>query len=113
MEKYLLEISDFKLRRIICKFRCSNHCLLIEKGRHTKPKTPVEQRLCTKCNAMCVEDENHFLCECSFYNDIRKDFYYKRRSLGFYNEDFIDIMTSQNNFYLGKCLIKMFNRRKE
>ena len=51
----------------------------LEKDRHTKPEMHAEQRLCMRYNNQCVEDEKHFLCECSFYDDIRKGFYDKHR----------------------------------
>ena len=38
-EPYLDSILDFTLRKIITKFRCSDHCLEIEKGRYIKQKT--------------------------------------------------------------------------
>ena len=37
-ELYLDSILDFTLRKIITKFRCSDHCLEIENGRHIKLK---------------------------------------------------------------------------
>ena len=45
-----------------------SHNLEIELGRHKKPVTPKEQRLC-----LCgdIETENHFLFECQMYYHIR------------------------------------------
>ena len=42
-ESYLNLVSDFQLRKVITKFRCSDHPLEIEKGRHKKLK--VEERI--------------------------------------------------------------------
>ena len=44
-EPHLDSILDFTLRKIITKFRCSDHCLEIEKGRHIKLKP--EERIQT------------------------------------------------------------------
>ena len=57
-EPYLDFVSDFKLRRKITKFRCSDHALEIEVGRHRKLN--VEDRLCKPFN-VDVETELHFL----------------------------------------------------
>ncbi len=65
-EKYLHEIKNTKIRQSLTKFRLSNHCLNIEKGRHTVPKTPKEDRFCPFCPNK-VEDEVHFLLDCPTY----------------------------------------------
>ena len=52
------------------KLRCSSHTLAIEKGRHTKPKTELNKRICYYCK--CVEDEIHFLLNCPIYSDDRE-----------------------------------------
>ena len=62
MEEYLLVVKDYKIRKCISKFRLSNHNLMIEKGRHMKPKVPIEVRVCNLCNV--IEDELHFLMVC-------------------------------------------------
>ena len=45
--------------------------LEIEKGRHTKPKTDLSERLCLFCRSNKVEDEKHFIIECCLYSDER------------------------------------------
>ena len=61
-EKYLHEITNVTIRQSLTKFRLSNNLLNIEKGRHTTPKTPKEQRFCPFCPKV-VEDEMHFLLD--------------------------------------------------
>ena len=73
-EKYLDEISGIKNRTALTKFRISNHRLMIEKGRHSKPKVPKELRFCHFC-PNSVEDEKHFLLVCPTYKYIRSDLY--------------------------------------
>ena len=43
----------------------------LEKGRHTKPKTDLSERLCLFCRSNKVEDEKHFIIECCLYSDER------------------------------------------
>ena len=62
---YKLESSlntlNFQIRRLITKFRISDHSL-IEKGRYFK--IPREERLCHKCKIL--EDEKQFLLYCDY-----------------------------------------------
>ena len=53
------------------KFRLSNHRLAIETGRHNN--TPLEMRFCTFCPDK-IEDETHFLFECSLLKHLRDRF---------------------------------------
>ena len=68
-ESYLENIKYYKYRIALTKFRTSSHMLEIERGRHTNPITPVNLRLCHICKV--VEDEYHFLMECSIYDNDR------------------------------------------
>ena len=47
--------------------------LAIETGRYSKPKTPLQDRLCKFCSSNSIEDETHFLADCDFYSDLRYD----------------------------------------
>ena len=67
-EPYLENVTDFQLRKIVAKFRCSDHKLEIEIGRHNK--IPRESRVCRTCPNR-IEDEMHFLCYCPSYNTVR------------------------------------------
>lgn len=58
-------------RRVLSQLRCGNLPLEIETGRYSRPKIPVENRLCKLCNKQCVENEVHFLIGCDFYSDLR------------------------------------------
>ena len=73
-ERYLDEISCIKNRTALTKFRLSNHRLMIEKGRHSKPIVSKELRFCPFCPSI-VEDEKHFLLVCPTYEYIRADLY--------------------------------------
>jgi hypothetical protein len=71
-EPYLDLISNFQLRKVISKFRCSDHRLEIEKGRHDNVN--VEDRICRICN-MSVENEFHFLKFCYKYSALRTRYF--------------------------------------
>ncbi len=62
-EGYLDYVEKLDDRKYLARLRTSSHNLKIETGRHTRPKTPVENRVCQHCNIL--EDEFHFLLMCN------------------------------------------------
>ena len=66
MERYLQVIKNRKHRVSLSKLRLSDHCLMIEEGRHKRPLTPREERFCPHCPGV-VETEEHFIIECPAY----------------------------------------------
>jgi hypothetical protein len=71
-ETYLIHVQNKYQRVMFAKFRCSDHQLHIEKGRHTG--VIRQERYCDYCkkhNSFCVEDEFHFLLLCPLYKDLR------------------------------------------
>ena len=105
-------------RRILAKFRSCNLPLEIEKGRYTRPKTPVHERLCKYCKAQEIEDETHLLISCDFYDDIRYELF---ALAGQFDSNFINLLPEnkmvflmQNpnlQFKLASSLQKMIKRR--
>ena len=66
-EKYLDYRSMRKTRIVLSKLSLSDHKLVTEQGRKTKPKTPKSDRICQLCNNgvnKTIEDEVHFLFDC-------------------------------------------------
>ena len=63
-------------------------------GRWTRPRTPVNERLCNTCN--CLEDEYHFVIECCLYNSLRRKYidqiYWVRPNM----YKFVNLITSDN-----------------
>lgn len=53
----------------MAQFRAGITPLKIEVGRYYR--IPLEFRICTLCNYNVVEDEKHFLLECSKYISVR------------------------------------------
>jgi hypothetical protein len=70
LEKYLTIVNNFELRRSFTKLRISSHRLQIELGRYQG--VPRHNRVCTKCSSNVIEDELHFLFECSNYDEDRE-----------------------------------------
>ena len=68
-EKYL-KINNFGNRRTITKLRTNNHTLAIEAGRWTNIER--ENRLCKQCTENKIEDEIHFLFQCTKYTAERQ-----------------------------------------
>ena len=73
-EPYLKDVTNFQLRKTITKFRCSDHKLEIEIGRHNN--IPRENRFCKTC-LTDIENEMHFLCNCPRYNIVRAHYFGK------------------------------------
>ena len=71
LEKYLSILSPY-YRKILCRFRTSNHKLPIETGRFNN--VPRENRLCNFCNDNKMCDEFHLLLECPVLIHIRRKF---------------------------------------
>ena len=59
-------------RREYARLRCGVLPIHIETGRFQRPKTPVNERLCTLCDLHQVEDEKHFLLGCPVYAPLRQ-----------------------------------------
>ncbi|MEW8547450.1 MAG: hypothetical protein AB2693_28420, partial [Candidatus Thiodiazotropha sp.] len=68
LEKYL-QYGSRNQRKTLCKFRISNHKLEIEQGRYKN--ISVDKRICKLCNDG-IEDEIHFLLNCSVLDTTRK-----------------------------------------
>ena len=98
MESYIMECSNFFNRKYIAMMRLSAHNLFIETGRFSNPRILPEQRICKHCNLCQVEDEMHFILQCSKYNDIRRAFFNQVSDL--LCSDFIDMTEEQKLIYL-------------
>ena len=100
LEPYLYLVKNPKYRMAISKFGSSSHILEIERARHTRPITPLENRLCPSCKV--VETEIHFLLKCPIYECYRKELFSKILSVDSYVKEmlpinkFIYLMTSSD-----------------
>lgn len=68
-ENYL-NILNAKYARSLTKFRISAHNLAIERGRYTRPFTPLELRTCPHC-PNSIQDEIHFMISCTKHSNER------------------------------------------
>ncbi len=51
-----------------------DHSLRIETGRYCRPKLLAKDRKCELCNLNQVEDETHFVLQCTLYDDLRQKY---------------------------------------
>ena len=118
-EPYLEQINDRHIIKVLGKFRMSCHKLNIETGRHKRPKTQIEDRVCHECNVL--EDEIHFITECKLYTKEREELYSifsnNTTSNNYTSKDkFIHIMSTKCNNQLLKLsnfIQTAFDIRKE
>ena len=71
---YVSDLTDTRLIAVVARLRLSTHNLEIERGRHTRPKTPVANRVCRRCQTTQVDDEIHFLMQCNMFELNSKAF---------------------------------------
>ena len=77
----------------------SSHDLHIERGRYNNLITPVNQRICTRCELNEIDDEIHLLLHCSAMNNERKilfDSVTAIINIQPTNEMFLRVMTSRD-----------------
>ena len=112
IEKYLtLNLTRIQITNF-AKLRISAHNLHIETGRYQKPKSiPETERVCKFCPSK-IENECHFVMECSRYNDIRENLMHhvhithpeiNSEELDM-QEKFVKIITTNNDTLLIKLL---------
>ena len=78
-EEYLFQVKNTKHRNVLSRFRLSNHNLMIESGRHCRPKIDKNERFCFFCKNK-IENEVHFVTECPLYNEERDKLYVSCRT---------------------------------
>ena len=79
----------------LSKIRMSSHRLEIEAGMWDRPQSiPLNERKCRVCNVL--EDEFHFILECSLFKELRKRFIKRYFSLRPNVPKFVELMTSEN-----------------
>ena len=122
---WLLEVTNINRNTILrtytmfkTELRSSSHTLEVERGRYTKPKNNICERLCPVCNV--IEDEIHFLANCKLYDAERTHFFgkvtAKIQNLHELNDadKFILLVSSKDKpilVWTGKLIDKCFNIR--
>ena len=72
LEDYLLTVGNIADRTALCKFRLSDHSLMVEKGRHDNLNK--SDRMCPFCPGQ-IENEFHLLLKCSTYTNLRRNLF--------------------------------------
>ena len=107
------DIKNRKHRVTFTKYRLSDHCLMIEKGRHKRPLVPREERYCP-FSTSTVEIEIHFLTQCSAYKDRSELFDFIEREVpnfvNLHNKSQVIFLTSQENKQLNLKLIPTIHK---
>ena len=88
-EKYIHVVTNTKHKISLCRFRVSSHSLMIEKGRHARPKIERLDRKCPFCKTE-VEDECHFITRCPLYTKNRTELYSITRKICYYFDNLPD-----------------------
>ena len=73
VEPYVKHCNVRQNRSLMAQIRCGVLPIRLETGRFCR--LPVENRLCELCNLGKVEDEFHFVMECSLYQGERERFF--------------------------------------
>ena len=72
VEPYISNIEGNHLIIAMASYRMSSHDLKIERGRYNNPITPINQRICTRCESNEIGDEIHRLLHCNAMNNKRE-----------------------------------------
>ena len=109
-EKYL-HILNKKDLYTFCKFRTMNHKLPIEAGRWQN--IPSEDRLCILCNENMIGDEYHYIMQCKYFDNERKEYIDRKYLINCNTEKFKLIMNQTQKSKLRKLctLIRIINKK--
>lgn len=115
LEKYLEKVKNIRHKIALTRFRLSNHNLLIETGRHLRPKLERHDRKCFVCKNE-IENELHFVTKCPVYSNERKALYESLeynskcfKELRTEEHKFLFIMTNENENVMAKLAKFIFN----
>ena len=109
-EDYTLIIKNRKYLSALSRFRCSNHKLQIEAGRHVG--LTRDDRICMLCNLNEIENEIHFLLKCPLYDDLRSKYNLVPVSHCDRLEDvFVRVMLTSDKWKLASYLYHAESRR--
>ena len=105
LENYHYEVKNIIHKIALSRLRLSNHSLLIETGRHLRPKLERHERKCFVCKDD-IEDECHFVTKCPLYSSERNVLYNSLKGNSKFfeslNEEqkFVFIMTNENKMVM-------------
>ena len=111
---YLQQLRNFNERRNLVKFKLSDHKLIIELGRYQTDHISRENRLCPLCKSNQVENEIHFLLDCSKHSLQRRTFLnrinelisnFERKS----TSESIKLLMDSNDYHVNKLVVKFIS----
>jgi len=106
-EPYLYLVQNRAHRSVISQLRLGILPLKIETGRYTN--IPLEYRLCIFCDDNAIEDEQHFIFNCSKYEDLRLAFY-NDIGLTYFDAKYILEEPVMLQRFMSQDIIKIFSR---
>jgi hypothetical protein len=116
-EPYIDLVRNRNQKSFLARFRTGSHFLGIERGRWTRPVTPIEQRICSYCSPLTtstsspssplppagpVDDEQHFIIKCTKFEPERNTAFEEMSSLV---PNFLN-MTEQQKFNTFLCPVE-------
>ena len=112
---YLDNVTTEKICYAFTRLRLSSHRLEVETGRWHKPNAiPLENRVCSTCREL--EDEYHFMLECSRYHDLRVSLipnYYRTRPNMFKLIELFSTNSKQKQRNISLYIFKAFKVREQ
>jgi len=111
-EKYVLQCIPKHERSLMAQLRCGVLPLEIETGRYKR--LDVDERKCKICNSGQVEDESHFILQCSEFSTERHSFF-KDLNIDYINyasEDLLKLLMTEHQKSVCKFIISIWHKRK-
>ena len=113
-EQYIVLNLEKNERSMLAQFRCGILPLRVETGRFIGEN--VNQRICTFCDQEQIENETHFLVECTKYDNIRQQVFEDLLSDPSYinknKEDRLNFLVNENARKTAKYIVKAFMFRR-
>ena len=75
IEPYLLTDKNKRGRYLFTGLRTGSNQLRIETGRWKRPQEHERERVCMICMSGEIEDERHFILDCTSYEHLREEMY--------------------------------------
>lgn len=97
-------------RSVCAQLRCGTLPLALETGRFHS--VPEEERICTLCDLIDIENEMHFLFYCPLYCDLRNELFFDLSLFSMSDEERLTYLFKNCIFKLAKFVLKAWERRK-
>ena len=86
-------LNIYMFRAALARFRCSAHCLEVEKRRHKNVTMEIRiYKFCNEKGIIAIEDEYHFVMQCLQYQLLRTKYIDKKYLQNINFETFIKLV---------------------